>query len=929
MPKILVFKTEISSFLNAKQLIDDPILCHALGIDASLYQMTPKLVVKAKNLEEIQKIILAANKHQVTITFRAAGTSLSGQAVTDSVLVVLTPGTWQQYQIHNKGEYITLQPGIIGSYANRLLAPYQRKIGPDPASIDSCKIGGIAANNASGMCCGVTGNSYHTLKDIKLVLANGSVLDTKSATSVQAFKQDNQALLSHLSKLAIQTKENKRLANLIQRKYQIKNTTGYTLNALIDYSDPIEILSHLMIGSEGTLGFIAEITYKTLPKYSYRATSLLFFKDIYKATEAILSLKKTSVVTAELMDSKSLIAAEKADQMPLKSFDPSHKHQVVLLIEVTAADQSQLQSQQQEVDNLIQYEQLIDAIRFTQDEELIAQIWKMRKSALPIIGAVRPVGTAVVIEDVAVPLDKLSQLVSELQNIFRDYQYHEAVIFGHALEGNLHFVFTPRFDEEKEVRRYRRLMEAVAHLVSDKLLGSLKAEHGTGRNMASFVKKEWGESAYQLMHDIKNLLDPKGILNPDVILSDDPEIYLKHFKITPQADSIIDPCMECGFCEPACPTRNNSLTPRQRIALIRQTQTGNTLNKDDQEKIQKILQSEAIDSCVTTGLCAQKCPVSIDTGAWVKAQRSQNISVISKIIPYSFVNQSWAWKGALSLSASIESLTKGKLSTLTKSLHQKSQRLPVYLQHTPRSSHQIEITNGDTNKSTQHKVVYFPSCISKIMGKDPQVSNSRQTSDAMLSLMRKAGFEVILADKAKQCCGQSFISSGDFNQANRYQQQLQDYLYELSEQGKWPVVTDMSSCSHQLHKSTKPTILDSTEFIAQHILPNIQIQTKHQKIALHITCSSRLLNHEKILKEICQQIAHEVIIPNDVSCCGFAGNKGFSQPETNQSALKALGDQVKECTLGVTTNRTCQIGLNEYSSIPYYALAEILDNGSV
>ena len=929
MSKILAFKTEISAFLSAKQLIDEPILCHALGIDASLYQMTPKLVIKAKNLEEIQNIILAANKYRITITFRAAGTSLSGQAVTDSVLLMLAPGTWQQYQIHNNGKFITLQSGIIGSYANRILAPYQRKIGPDPASIDSCKIGGIAANNASGMCCGVTGNSYHTLKDIKIILANGTVLDTKSKTNVQTFKQENQALLSHLSKLAIQTKENRRLADLIQRKYQIKNTTGYTLNALIDYSDPIEILSHLMIGSEGTLGFIAEVTYKTLPKYSYQATSLLFFNDIYKATEAILALKNTSVVTAELMDSKSLIAAEKANQMPLKSFDSSHKHQVALLIEVTAANQSQLQKQQQEVDDIIQYEQLIDAIRFTQDEDLIAQMWKMRKSALPIIGAVRPVGTAVVIEDVAVPLDKLPQLVSELQNIFKDYQYHEAVIFGHALEGNLHFVFTPRFDEEKEVRRYHRLMEAVAHLVSDKLLGSLKAEHGTGRNMAAFVKKEWGESAYQLMHDIKNLLDPKGILNPDVILSDDPEIYLKHFKITPQANSIIDPCMECGFCEPVCPTRNNSLTPRQRIALVRQVQTSSTLNKEDQGKIQAILKSEAIDSCVTTGLCAQKCPVGIDTGAWVKAQRSKDISAISKSIPYSFVHQSWAWKSALSLSSSIESLTKGKLSTFTKSLHQKSKRLPIYLKHTPKSSHRIERTHSDTNKSTQHKVVYFPSCINKIMGKDPLITNSRQTSDAMLSLIRKAGFEVILADKPNQCCGQSYISSGNFNQANRYQQQLQDYLYQLSEQGKWPIVTDMSSCSHQLHKSANPTVLDSTEFIAQYILPNIQIQTKHQKIALHITCSSRLLNHEKILEKICYKIAHEVIIPNEVSCCGFAGNKGFSQPETNRSALKALEHQVKKCTLGVTTNRTCQIGLNEYSSIPYYALAEVLDNCSV
>lgn len=560
----------LAAVLPKARIATDRLRTLSYGTDASFYRLVPRIVVTVESEAEVIGVLAACTKSGAPVTFRAAGTSLSGQAITDSVLIVLGDG-WTGSAISDDGGLIALQPGVIGAEANRRLAPYDRKIGPDPASIGAAMIGGIAANNASGMCCGTAQNSYKTLASMRVVLADGAVLDTGSGQSREAFAITHRPLLAELAGLAHEVRSDTRLAGRISRKFAIKNTTGYSLNALIDYEDAYDILQHLMIGSEGTLGFISEITYRTVPEHRYKACALLFFDTLVAACQAVTRMKHEPVAAVELIDRAGLASVTGKPGMPdfLASLRPDA---TALLIEIQGTDDADVNAKVETVERALSDTPPARPVEFSKDPYLIEKYWKIRKGLFPAVGAVRPVGTTVIIEDVAVPIEHLAAATADLQAALIKYGYPEAIIFGHALDGNLHFVFAQGFSDDGAIRRYADLMDEVARIIVGRYDGSLKAEHGTGRNMAPFVEMEWGRQATDLMWRLKRLFDPQGLLNPGVILNEDPRIHLKNFKPMPATDPLIDRCIECGFCEPMCPTRGLTVTPRQRIVGAREVE---------------------------------------------------------------------------------------------------------------------------------------------------------------------------------------------------------------------------------------------------------------------------------------------------------------------------------------------------------------------
>jgi len=488
----------------------------AYGNDASFYRLIPKIVVKAVNENEVKDIINLAAKYELPLTFRAAGTSLSGQAVSDSILVAVNWG-FRNYKISEDASTISLEPGILGSFANDMLLPFGKKIGPDPASINSAMIGGIAANNASGMCCGVDDNSYNTLKSMRVILADGTMLDSGDQQSIKEFRKSHSHLIAKIKKLAEAVRADSDLSKTIRRKFKIKNTTGYSLNALIDFDDPIDILQHLMIGSEGTLGFISQITYKTVKEYKYKASALIIFRNIKDACDAATILKKAGsrnkvAEATELIDRSGLRSVEDKSYAP-PYFKGLPEKACAVLIEVGTDRKANLQKKTEKVKKLLSGFPTLRGFEFTDKKEEYELLWDIRKGLYPTAGAMRRMGTSVIIEDISFPIDHLAEATLKLQDLFKKHGYNEAIIFGHILDGNLHFVFAQDFSDEKEVKRYEELMDDVVRMTADEFKGNLKAEHGTGRNMAPFLEAEWGAEAYSLMKKIKNIFDPQGILN--------------------------------------------------------------------------------------------------------------------------------------------------------------------------------------------------------------------------------------------------------------------------------------------------------------------------------------------------------------------------------------------------------------------------------
>ncbi|MFG0919407.1 FAD-binding and (Fe-S)-binding domain-containing protein [Pseudomonas sp. CJQ_11] len=922
------FLRDAERLIPAERRFDDPTSTLAFGTDASFYRLIPKLVVRVESEDEVVGLIKLAQRERVPITFRAAGTSLSGQAISDSVLIVLGDN-WNGREVRGQGEQIRLQPGVIGAQANAWLAPFGRKIGPDPASINACKIGGIVANNASGMCCGTAQNTYHTLAGLRLVLADGTCLDSEDPASVAAFQNSHAPLLDALARLGRETRANTALAERIRHKYRLKNTTGLSLNALVDFDQPLDILQHLLVGSEGTLGFISAVTYDTVPDHPHKASALLVFPSVESCCRAVPILKRQPVSAVELLDRRSLRSVQDMAGMPVWVKGLS-ANACALLIESRAASQTLLHEQVHQVMASIAEFPLEQQVDFSEDPVVYNQLWKIRKDTFPAVGAVRQTGTTVIIEDVTFPVEQLAEGVNRLIQLFDQHRYDEAIIFGHALEGNLHFVFTQGFNSAEEVARYQAFMDDVAQLVAVEFGGSLKAEHGTGRNMAPFVALEWGQDAYQLMWQLKRLLDPNGILNPDVVLSEDPAIHLKHLKPLPAADAIVDKCIECGFCEPVCPSKGLTLSPRQRIVMWRDIQARER-DGQDTRALRDTFQYQGMDTCAATGLCAQRCPVGINTGELVKKLRAQ-AAEHGKAADWLAEHFKTAMGGArLSLTAANTArklLGAPRLNRLSAALSKTSKgRMPRWTPAMPQPARPVRV--GEASNDPRPRVVYLAACVSKVMG--PAYADREQSSllDKTRSLLEKAGYQVVFPDNAESlCCGQPFASKGYPEQAEHKRQELINALLHASRGGLDPIYCDTSPCTLRLVQDlgdTRLDLYDPVRFIRTHLVDRLTFTPQDEPVAVHVTCSTQHLGESQALIDLARRCSTQVVIPEGIHCCGFAGDKGFTTPELNAHALRSLKDAVQYCGEGISTSRTCEIGLSTHSGIDYHGLVYLVD----
>lgn len=992
------FLAEIKKFVPSDRIYTDELRTLGWGTDASFYRQIPKVVVRSEGEEQMAKIIRVCNQFHLPFTFRAAGTSLSGQSVSDSVLIVAGKH-WERYEIGPDQETIRLQPGIVGARVNELLKPYGRVFPPDPASIGSAMVGGIVINNASGMNCGVHANSDRMMISARLILTDGTVVDTGDEKSKELFRKSHPEFIKKIEDLRDRVRADQELADRIRLKYSIKNVTGLNIRPLLAYDDPFDIMAHCMVGSEGTLAFLSEVTMKTLHDYPFKASAMVYFMTMKESCEAVVAMKKLKagdedlkmsaenlmVKSAEMLDYKSLSSVDDpvylqyqkdVDAGKIPGVEPGDYHNLTaILTETKAVTHEQLLEKIDKIKECLSQFSLYIPAEFTEDPAVYGKYWAIRSGIFPSVGGTRPVGTSCLIEDVAFHIEDLPEATVKLQKLIADHGYSDACIYGHAFEGNYHFILNQSFKSESEVKRYEEMMRAVARLVVEEYDGSLKAEHGTGRNMAPFVKYEWRDKAYEVMKELKAIFDPEGLLNQGVIFNDDPECFIKCLKPLPVLDFdfdkvpdggkyLMDPslstaretieqvkrankCIECGFCEVNCMSCGLTLSSRMRIAVQREIRELESTGADPERaaRLRKQYKYYGDQTCATDGLCSTSCPMKINTGELTHLirQMDMNNNKMGYKVGEFAANHMAGIKSGLRVVLDVAHLGHITLGpTLMTSICRGMNKMgmPLWTTAMPKKHRQpkkSDLTQFIIEKSIpqpeeEHsplKVVYFPSCINQTMGQSKRDGKIHDLVDEVIQLMAKAGYEVIFPEgMEKMCCGQIWESKGMLDIADRKSAELEEALWQASEQGKYPVLCAQSPCLHRMKKVMKKMKLyEPAEFIMEYLVPRLDFHPIDRHIALHLTCSTRQMGVDKDMIALAKLCSTNVFLPEGVGCCGFAGDRGFTFPELNKYGLRKLRPQIEKnhIEVGYSNSRTCEIGLETNTGIPYMSIVYLVN----
>ena len=929
---VLLFESSDDEIQISHRAIDRFGLAH----DASHYLKIPKAIATPKNVEQVVRLFNANRSAGLSLTFRSGGTSLSGQGVSDGLLVD-TRRFFRHLEILDAGERVRVQPGTTVRQVNARLSPYGRKIGPDPASEIACTIGGVIANNSSGMACGTVQNTYQTLESMVLVLPSGTIIDTGDEGADETLNNREPELWAGLSELTKRVRTNTDSVNTIRRLFSMKNVMGYGVNAFLDFDRPVDVLAHLMIGSEGTLGFVAEATFRTVPLLPEAATGLAIFPTLSAATKSLLALVASGLATIELMDATSLRVAQKQPGTTPELAQLQIRNHAALLVEFQASNPAELEGKILASAQVFAELPLIAPLVLTSDPRIRANLWHIRKGLYTLVAGARPSGTTALLEDVVVPVPALLDTCEELTRLFDLYGYEDSVIFGHAKDGNIHFMLNERFEDPANVERYKRFTEDMVDLVL-RNGGSLKAEHGTGRVMAPFVRRQYGDELYEVMKEIKRICDPTGLLSPGVVLSDDPDSYIQDLKFVPTVEAEVDRCVECGYCEPTCPSKDVTMTPRQRIAIRREMRSAETsADVALLDELRKDYEYDAVETCAVDGMCQIACPVNINTGDLVRRLRKDCEGPIQQAIWKTAAKHWGTFADAAGIALTIANVFPTRLiAGITRAGRTLlgADTVPLYHSGLPRGG-----LKRHSLASANPAAVYFPACIGSMFG---PASDGEGISTAFLTLCERSDVDMTTPEGvASFCCGTPWRSKGYIHGFEQMSATVLPALWKASRGGELPIVCDAASCTEGLNMMrdlaseaggpfAQLRFVDAIEFVHDYLLDRLEVKSMIASIALHHTCSSTQLGINEKMTAIARAISDDVYVPFDWGCCAFAGDRGLLHPELTASATHAEAAEIKtrEFAAYASANRTCELGMSRATGQEYRHILELLSDAT-
>lgn len=911
--------------------------------DASPYRRFPQIVVSPENEQDIAAILGYARTHGRSVTFRSGGSSLNGQAQSDDILVDVRKN-FRGLVVHP--ESVTVRPGEVLAGVQNVLARQGRVLGPDPASSSVATIGGVLANNAGGMRCTLAKDSYHTVQGLKVVLPSGTIIDTRLPDAEETLWRDEPELARGLIELRDEIRADEQLVQRLRTKYSIRNTIGLRLDAFLDADTATGILTKLMIGSEGILGFIAEADIATLPKPRYTAVTWVMLPSLQLAADYVHRLVEAGALACELLVSpvlKGAVGSFKGARDEWSSLDDEAS---ALLLEVGGTTKQECAEAVAAARAVLADAELVSPLHFMDDAIDQANAWEIRSGLMPLLGHQRPQNSSLITEDVCFPPARVGEAAKDLLDLLREYDYPPSVM-GHAAYGNLHFFMTPSFGSSDEVRRYDQFIEEMTELVLKKYDGSLKAEHGTGLNMAPLVEREWGPQAYELMWRVKRLFDPAGVLAPDVQLTRTTDVHLQNFKSTPAIEAIANACIECGFCEEVCPSRHVTTTPRQRIVLRREM----ARQPAGSRMLGALIDEygyDAIDMCAADSSCAVACPLRIDTGKMMKLFRELENGQLANRVALTLA-KNWAAveaaaRAGLSAQDAVKKVVGEKLGARSVSIATGLLRSFMDEDLVPSAEHGLPKGAGSIPESedlAQADAVYFPACVNRIFGRSATGASLPET---LVALSRRAGKTVVIPkDVAGTCCTTPFSSKG-FTDAKAYMaRHTAEKLWEWSRHGTIPVVVDASSCTHgivsgipeclegQLAENfAQIEIMDATQW-AELLVGTLTPKRRVGRVAVHPNCSLTHMGLSDTLVSLAGFAAEEAFVPRGAGCCGTAGDRGMLHPELLDAATRderaglAEAEAQGAVDAYVSSNRTCELGMEQITGRNYEHVLYLLD----
>lgn len=918
----------LKSIFGNDRLLDGDLWREIYARDASYYNIKPQAIVRPRTVDEIQQLLDVARRYGAGVTFRTGGTSLSGQTVGSGIICELRTA-WDRYEVRSGGRSVWFEPGITADQLNAFLRPHHTHIGPDPASSSAAMMGGILSNNSSGMEAGVEHNSYHTLRAIKFMLANGHIYDSGVAVDRKRFEADEPELCRGLMEIRQRIIGDDDMREKIVRKYRIKNVTGYAMNSFVDFDNPMDIFAHVLIGSEGTLAYIISGELSTLPLYDVYSSALLYFPDVTSAAAAAAPLGEKGALAVEMMDYASLVSyMGKRLDMPAGT--------TAMLVDFGADTPDDMAHM---VARLTPQFKALPALSrmepFTTTVAERAALWKMRDGIFPCVAGARVPGATVILEDIAAPVGDLDRLVDGVQSLFAKYGYAGA-IFGHARAGNIHPMLTSTMSDERDTTRFRNFMDdMVSHVLS--LDGSLKGEHGTGRAIAPFVAREWGDEIYGLMKGLKQLADPGNVLNPGVIINPDPECFMGPMKDMTLFGAGLgydhaDKCMECGYCEHVCPSRDLTLTPRQRLQALRVI--ANTGNVELRRQYRYIGEQ----TCCADGSCERPCPMHISTAEVTDRLRDRNNPKYMDKMLDAGASHYGAVESAIRVLLRTAVVTGRIVSPYpliwaTDLMHRMCSQVPHWSKYFPFPA------KIHWREETQPDYLYFPACVTRIFG-----ASTLGKDDMITVLMRvgeRAGLRISLPKEMHGlCCSQIWQHKGDPEGQAVIANRTVDAFWRMSRGGATPIVCDTTSCTHTLLRFSEKllsvenvrrykslNIVDITQWLSDAVMPRLSVDRPKNRVLLHPTCAVRLLGLQDAMERVARQCARQVDVPVNCQCCGAAGDRGFIYPEVARAATaperaEIAGRHYDGC---YSLARTCEISMNDTIVRPYESLIYLVD----